>query len=54
MDVVDVAAHKVVKSIRPPGENVRPMGVTVSPAGRRAYVGTGRGRRVAVIDTAKE
>ena len=33
---------------------MRPMGVVVSPDGRRAFVSTGRGKSVAVIDTASD
>ena len=32
-----------------PGDNVRPMGVAVSPDGARVYVATGRGRSVVAI-----
>jgi len=31
-------------------ENVRPMGIDVSPDGGRVYVSTGRGQSVAVFD----
>jgi YVTN family beta-propeller protein len=54
IDVVDVKTSKVTKHLRPPGEGQRPMGVAVSPDGSRAYVGTGRGKTLAVIDTAKD
>jgi YVTN family beta-propeller protein len=40
----------VVETITLTGENVRPMGVVVSPDGARVYVTTGRGGTVAVID----
>jgi YVTN family beta-propeller protein len=54
IDVVDVASTKVVKHVKPAGENVRPMGVVVAPDGRRVYVGTGRGKTVVVIDTTSD
>ena len=41
-----------MKTIKLTGENVRPMGVVVSPDGKRVFVSTGRGGSVIVIDTA--
>jgi len=43
-----------VKTIKLAGENIRPMGVVVSPDGKRVFVSTGRGGSVIVIDTATE
>jgi YVTN family beta-propeller protein len=51
VSVVDTAKHKVVKTIKLAGESVRPMGVVVSPDGKRVFVSTGRGGSVMVIDT---
>jgi YVTN family beta-propeller protein len=51
--VVDTANHSVIKTLKITGEMARPMGVTVSPDGARAYVTTGRGQMLLAIDTAK-
>ncbi len=51
--MVDVPSLAVTHSILLPGDaSVRPMGLAISPDGRRLYVSTGRGRQVAVLDTA--
>ena len=50
MAVVDTSSHTVVETIRLTGENVRPMGIVVSPDGQRLYVTTGRGGTVVSID----
>jgi YVTN family beta-propeller protein len=50
VSVVDVERHEVVDTIPIQGENVKPMGVVVSPDGDTVYVATGRGASVAVID----
>jgi YVTN family beta-propeller protein len=50
VSVVDTSSHTVIRTIRLTGENVRPMGVAVSPDGRRIFVTTGRGRTVVGID----
>ena len=50
VSVVDTSSHTVIQTIRLTGENVRPMGVAVSPDGRRIFVTTGRGRTVVGID----
>jgi YVTN family beta-propeller protein len=52
VSVVDTSTHKVVRTIQLTGENVRPMGVVVSPDGKRVYVTTGRGGSVIAIDAA--
>jgi YVTN family beta-propeller protein len=52
--VIDVAANKVVHTIKPDGENVRPMGICLSPGGDRVYVTTGRGGSVVVIDPKRD
>ena len=48
--MVDTKSHTVVETIRLTGQNVRPMGVVVSPDGHRVYVTTGRGGTVVAID----
>ena len=40
----------MTKQIKHADQNVRPMGVVVSPDGARVYVTTGRGKSVLVID----
>lgn len=50
--VVDTGRYEVEHTIRLSGENVRPMGVLVSPDDTTAYVTTGRGRRLVAIDVA--
>ena len=45
---------KVVKTISPSGQNVRPMGIVVAPDGKRVFVTTGRFRSVEVIDAASD
>ena len=40
---IDVAKGEVVRRTTIPGENVRPMGVVVTPDGKTLYVATGRG-----------
>jgi len=52
--VIDVAGNKVIKTIKPTGENVRPMGICISPDGNRVYVTTGRGGSIAVIDPKRD
>ena len=52
--VIDVAKNEVIKHIKSPGQNPRPMGSVASPDGTRVYVTTGRGGSVIVIDTAKD
>ena len=49
VSVIEVPEHRVSSDITlPPG--FRPMGVEVSPDGKRVYVAGGRGGSVAVID----
>jgi YVTN family beta-propeller protein len=50
--VVDTATHTVLRSVPVPNSEtgVKPMGVVVSPDGRRVYVATGRGNTVDVFD----
>ncbi len=40
----------MIDTIRIEGQNVKPMGVAVSPDGNRLYVATGRGGTVVEID----
>lgn len=47
---IDVASDRVVTRIRLEGENVRPMGVALSPDGRHLFVTTGRGRELFRLD----
>jgi len=49
--VIDAKKHILLETIRFPGEGVKPMGVVVSPDGKRLYVTTGRFRRLFAIDT---
>ncbi len=50
--VVDAQAHKPLQTITiEGGDLVRPMGVMSSADGTRVFVTTGRGKRVAIIDT---
>jgi YVTN family beta-propeller protein len=52
--VIDARANRRLSDIQiPGGKDVRPMGVVVSPDGKRVYVTTGRGGTVVAIDTAK-
>ncbi len=52
--VVDPAANRVTKTIKPTGENVRPMGICITPDSKYVYVTTGRGGGVVRIDTASD
>jgi len=54
VSVVRLPDHKVVKTLKPEGENVRPMGVAASPDGKRVYVTTGHGGSLVVIDTSND
>jgi len=49
--VVDPDSNTVAKTIKPAGENVRPMGIAMSRDGKYVYVTTGRGGSVVQIDT---
>jgi YVTN family beta-propeller protein len=53
ISVVSLPEHKVIKTLKPEGENVRPMGVAAAPDGTRIYVTTGHGGTVLAIDTKK-
>ena len=50
---MNAKTHKVITTIKPTGESVRPMGIVVSPDGQRVFVSTGRGGTVLAIDAAK-
>ena len=52
--VVDSVNHQLLKTIPFGSKEIRPMGVVVSADGSKAYVSTGRGRRVFVIATATD
>jgi YVTN family beta-propeller protein len=41
----------LIKTLKPEGENVRPMGVAVAPDAKRVYVTTGHGGTLLAIDT---
>jgi YVTN family beta-propeller protein len=47
---IDVAADRVLAKTVIPGENVRPMGLILSPGGRHLYVTTGRGGELVRLD----
>ena len=49
--VVDVVKHVVSHKISLQGEGVKPMGLVVSPDGRRLYITTGRFGRLFAVDT---
>jgi YVTN family beta-propeller protein len=51
ISVIDVRKKAVIGTIRLEREGARPKGVVVHPNGKRAYVSTGSGNEVAVIDT---
>lgn len=53
VSVVSLPEHRIIKTVKPEGENVRPMGVVVAPDGKRVYVTTGHGGTVLAIDTSK-
>lgn len=48
--VVDVARDRVLARAKIPGENVRPMGIVLSPDGEHLYVTTGRGGELVRLD----
>ncbi len=50
VSLVDPAARKVLKTVKLPGDKIRPMGVALSPDGKVAYVTTGRGKRLFALD----
>jgi YVTN family beta-propeller protein len=47
---VDVASDRVVGTTRIEGENIRPMGVALTPADAQLFVTTGRGRQLVRLD----
>lgn len=47
---IDVAGDRVLKKVIIPGENVRPMGIVLSPSGDALYVTTGRGGELLRLD----
>ena len=53
ISVIDARKHRVLQTIKLPGDNlVRPMGTVVSPDGRFLFVTTGRGKHLVIVDTA--
>jgi YVTN family beta-propeller protein len=52
VSVIDVVKHLPVQTIEigPQGE-IKPMSIVLSPDATKAYVSSGRGKRVFVIDT---
>jgi YVTN family beta-propeller protein len=63
VSVIDAVKHQPVGEIvlsaavgdtKSPGAEIKPMAVTVSPDATKAYVSTGRGKRVFVLDTTND
>jgi YVTN family beta-propeller protein len=61
--VIDAVKHSPIGEIvlaatgdnaKSPGVEIKPMAVTLSPDATKAYVSTGRGKRVFVVDTARD
>ncbi len=52
--VLDTARHVVTRVIKLDGGEMRPMGSLMSLDGKKVYISTGRGGRVAVIDCMQE
>ena len=50
--VVDAQKHRVLETIQLSGESIRPMVGVASPDGAQVFISTGRGKNVAVLDTA--
>jgi YVTN family beta-propeller protein len=50
LTVVDVHTHTPIATIAITDSGAKPVGVALSPDGRWAYVATGRGNSVAVVD----
>ena len=53
MTVVDAVHHKVLRAIKLP-PTAKPVGVVLSPDGKKIYVANGHGNSVSVIDAATE
>jgi YVTN family beta-propeller protein len=51
VSVIDTGKLEVAQTI-PIGENTKPMGMAITHDGSKLYVSTGRGNKVAVVDTA--
>jgi YVTN family beta-propeller protein len=49
VDIVDAKAYKVLKTLKMP-EGAKPMGVALSPDGKRLYVANGRAGTVSLVD----
>jgi YVTN family beta-propeller protein len=52
--IVDPVASRISKTIKPPGDNVRPMGICISGDSKYVYATTGRGGSVIRINTADD
>ena len=50
LTVVDAAAHAVLASIRLGDGEGKPVGIAVSPDGRRVYVANGLSGSISVVD----
>ena len=48
--LIDTQKRTLLKTVKLPGENIRPMGVVISPDKQEAYVTTGRGKKVIALD----
>jgi YVTN family beta-propeller protein len=49
--LLDLTQRKALKTVKLPGDHVRPMGVVLSPDGTTAYVTTGRGKKLFALAT---
>jgi YVTN family beta-propeller protein len=46
---IDAHDHTITGRLTIPGDNIKPMGLAISPDGKRLYVTTGRGGELASI-----
>ena len=54
MSYVDAQKHVVLKTIPITGPMFRPMGGVAAPDGKHVFITTGRGKNVAIIDSATQ
>jgi PQQ-dependent catabolism-associated beta-propeller protein len=54
LSVIDAVNHQPLRTIPLGSPELKPMGQAITRNGARLYVSTGRGRKVAVVDTASE